>query len=537
MSSEREKLIEIWLDSASERQYQFAFRNALLSAGYIILHDTSHTALELGKDVIAVSPSGELFAYQLKGNPGGRITVSQWHALIAQINTLVYQPVSHPSVKPGTRHTPVLVTNGEIHEDVYAAIASFNTAITGPVARPLQTIARGQMLRQILDSADTVWPVDVPTQRRLLNIFASPGDDELPSDEFIGLLGEVLKGKNYNATAIPSVHLVTSILASNWIGYKNYFELVKMYALLAVAVACYQARWKRQRKVDVRFLDEILLVIHSHLRSFIDDLCDNFKRGPLLNRNVLSEFAYYHPRKKMIAGLLSVAILDDQLGLNQERRDFLWELICKAKHSKFFLWEGMVPFCLAEFWALSNIQGTKEPDRRLFVMLNDILKCNGNEATHVQLVGPYYTLDEVVRWQYRIFLQTLRSPLDRDDHYRRSWFAEPLFVLLVRRNYKSACKAVWPEITRFIHMRTRLPAAADFGPTSCDNAVTEDRLIDTSSAKTWDEVTKEAGQPSAPRIPAQLLQRPALILLYCLFAPQRMDRDVILWLDRAFCKT
>jgi hypothetical protein len=149
MSSEREKLIEIWLDSASERQYQFAFRNALLSAGHVILHDTSHTALELGKDVIALSPSGELFAYQLKGNPGGRITISQWHALIAQLSTLGYQPVSHPSVKPGTRHTPVLVTNGEIHEDVYAAVASFNTAITGPVARPLQTIARGQLLRKI----------------------------------------------------------------------------------------------------------------------------------------------------------------------------------------------------------------------------------------------------------------------------------------------------------------------------------------------------------------------------------------------------
>src|SRR5271165_1786041 len=109
MSSEKEKLIEIWLDSAGERQYQFAFRNALLSAGFTILHNTSHTALELGKDVIAVSPDGELFAYQLKGNPSGRLTISQWQQLLPQINTLVYQPVSHPSIKAGTPHIPVLV--------------------------------------------------------------------------------------------------------------------------------------------------------------------------------------------------------------------------------------------------------------------------------------------------------------------------------------------------------------------------------------------------------------------------------------------
>lgn len=101
MNSEREKLIEIWLDSATERQYQFAFRNALLSAGFTILHDTSHTALELGKDILAVAPDGQLHAYQLKGNPGSRLLISQWQGLVAQINTLIYQPVSHPGVKAG----------------------------------------------------------------------------------------------------------------------------------------------------------------------------------------------------------------------------------------------------------------------------------------------------------------------------------------------------------------------------------------------------------------------------------------------------
>jgi hypothetical protein len=163
VSSEREKLIEIWLDNAGERQYQFAFRNALLFAGHTILHNTSHTALELGKDIVAVAPNGDLIAYQLKGNPGGRLTISQWHQLLPQINTLVYQPVSHPAVKAGSIHISVLVTNGEIHEDVYAAIAGYNTELESalPKRSSLQTIARGQLLKQIIDSAETLWPVDV----------------------------------------------------------------------------------------------------------------------------------------------------------------------------------------------------------------------------------------------------------------------------------------------------------------------------------------------------------------------------------------
>ena len=259
MSSEREKLIEIWLDSAGERQYQFAFRNSLLTAGYTILQNTSHTALELGKDVIAVAPNGELIAYQLKGNPGGRLTMSQWHELIPQINTLVYQPVSHPALKSGRPHTPCLVTNGEIHEDVLAAITAYNSAVSTniPCARPLRTMARGQLLRMLFDSADTLWPAGIQIQRNILNVYSAAGNDELPIKAFVEILSGVLQGK-YSDTAIPAVHLITAILASNWIGHRNYFELVKMYALLAVSVACYQARWKRQRAKDRRFFDEII---------------------------------------------------------------------------------------------------------------------------------------------------------------------------------------------------------------------------------------------------------------------------------------
>jgi hypothetical protein len=245
MSSEREKLIEIWLDSAGERQYQFAFRNALLSAGYTIVHDTSHTALELGKDDIAIAPNGKLFAYQLKGNPGGRLTISQWHELLPQINALVYQPISHPSVKRGVLHAPVLVTNGEIHEDVLAAIHAYNTSVelSVPKAEPLTTMARGELLKLVLNSAETIWPASINAQRNILNVFSSAGDDQVPVQEFIEIISEVTRGK-YSEAAIPALHLVTAVMASNWIAHRNYFELVKMYALLAVTSTCYQARWK-----------------------------------------------------------------------------------------------------------------------------------------------------------------------------------------------------------------------------------------------------------------------------------------------------
>jgi len=218
--------------------------------------------------------------------------------------------------------------------------------------------------------------------------------------------------------------------------------------------------------------------------------------------------------------------------------DFLWEFVCKIRHREFFIWEGIVPYCLAEFWALSNIQGTKEPDRRLVVLLHDILKSNStDDGEQRQLPGPYYTLSDIVRWRYRHFLLSFRSPLDRDSHYRRSWFAEALFYLLVRRNYKSACELLWPDLTRFTHVRTQLPNANQFGPALCEDAIAEDKMIDVTEPKSWADVVVEASSDRTPGIPPQLLERPILTLLYCLFMPQRMSIDVILWLDRTLSKS
>lgn len=51
-----EKLLENWLDSASERSYQAVFVQILSAQGYRVVHSTRHTALEYGKDVLAIDP-------------------------------------------------------------------------------------------------------------------------------------------------------------------------------------------------------------------------------------------------------------------------------------------------------------------------------------------------------------------------------------------------------------------------------------------------------------------------------------------------
>jgi hypothetical protein len=173
----------------------------------------------------------------------------------------------------------------------------------------------------------------------------------------------------------------------------------------------------------------------------------------------------------------------------------------------------------------------RSTDFRLAALVGDILNSNGQENPEFHLPGPYYSLSDVVKWKYKELLQNYRSDIDQDNHYRRSWFVEALLMLLVRRNYKSTCKTFWPAVTRFTHVRTILPDPIYFGPAPCESAICEEKLIDTRTQTTWSKLTEEASQTTTPRIPGEFLSHPVLVLLYCMFCPYRMDRDMILWLD------
>src|SRR6478752_2388270 len=99
----------------------------LAAKGHRILHSSRHTALELGKDVLSIDPNGTPMAYQLKGNPGGRLSLLEFRKIEAQLHELATLPIEHPSVGSG-RHRAFLVTNGRVEEDVQGAIQRFNRA-------------------------------------------------------------------------------------------------------------------------------------------------------------------------------------------------------------------------------------------------------------------------------------------------------------------------------------------------------------------------------------------------------------------------
>src|SRR6266851_2491672 len=97
----------------------------LAADGHRVVHSTRHSPIEFGKDVITIK-DGVPCAFQLKGNPGSRLTLVQFREIQGQLLQLATQPIVYPGINPAVRHRCYLVTNGEVDEEAQRALDDVN---------------------------------------------------------------------------------------------------------------------------------------------------------------------------------------------------------------------------------------------------------------------------------------------------------------------------------------------------------------------------------------------------------------------------
>ena len=198
-----ERLIDNWLDKASERAFEEPFRYLLASKGYNVLHKTRHCAMELGKDIIAIDAEGTVHAYQLKGTATGRLTVGQWQAITNQLLTLVTVTPNHPSLPDSDGFVPYLVVNGDIDEEVWAAIQGFNSGLPDGYG-PLRTIVRGELRADFRELGDSLWPTTELEFKTFLELLLQTGREPCPKQKLAVVLESVLPSARCMTRRLPS---------------------------------------------------------------------------------------------------------------------------------------------------------------------------------------------------------------------------------------------------------------------------------------------------------------------------------------------
>ncbi len=311
----RERLIENWLDRVNEKGYQPVFCQALSARDHTVIHSTRHGPMEFGKDIISRDHTGTYHAFQLKGNPATRLTIGQWHEILPQIHALMQQPVEPPLSPTAVLATPYLVTNGEVDEEVQAAIRGLNALATAQGRPALQLINRGTLLGEWIGPiANDIWPPSTDVDRHILTCWGLDGRDYFPPEPFHEMILTALPFDNPPRTAPTLARALYGAAIINEICLRRYVEANNYVATIFGRALFLAAAYALIEKVGLEpsaFQSLREMVWGSVADDYISLLAEleNKKVRHYYDHHVHLEFVYHAPRLFLLQSIVAVMAL------------------------------------------------------------------------------------------------------------------------------------------------------------------------------------------------------------------------------------
>ncbi|MCE5249815.1 hypothetical protein LLG96_06295 [bacterium] len=520
-----EKLIENWLDSASERSYQPVFVQILTAQGYRVVHSTRHTGLEFGKDVYAIAPDGSGCVFQLKGNPGGRMGLCEFRRDIQpQLIQLISQPVVFPGF-PSDSHKSYLVSNGFFEEEVQRAVDDLNR---GRYLSNISLISRGDLIRWCQDLGTSLWPSELDDVRLLLELYLTNPNDVLPTKKLSSLIQKVLKLNSFSNNissksefyrVVTSSALLIGIVTSCFLEIENHFAVVSAWILLAVSIIA--AGEKHGFELKGVAIETLILAEKAAGDALVGLWHEVKDRRHLVEGDGLTDNEIYGWRLTILLGLLScLAIMDEKNHyLDDQNREILTQWLLKRQKDKYLWGEGAVANIVPWLIWRRKHDPTSKVDEDILSLVFTLIARNQPNSNSC-LVNPYYSFDEVLRFKNNL---DKASTISRESFNGSSYTLEPLFHLLVRTNLKQHCKMLWPDFTKISH-RCSLPDNPwEYCTYKFDSGIDISKVY--PSTYMWSDLKAEALKSKKDLIPEQLALRPWLLALWWQVAPYRYNTE------------
>ena len=527
-----EKVIENWLDNTTERFYQEPFCYILSSEGYTIIHSTRHSAMELGKDIIAIDPDGNNCAYQLKT---GNISLAKWRSEVSsQIDDLVCGQINHPSVDVSEHHISYLVTNGRIEEEVIRAIDDRNQAWERQgLSYCLKTVVRGELFKKAKELGTDLWPSELTDIRTLLEMYLENGEGILPKQKLSELFESTFQldkgtrpSNNECRRTIASAGLLCAIATSSYSDKDNHVAEIEAWTLYIAYVLALAEKWN----LPVNIYKSEFEIATQFLYNSLANLCNEIKeRTDLIEGNPLTDSYIYKVRMTWLLGLMSIYALWRRIKEEptSEIDDFLREF-CKEKQHLLELWgEAAIPQFLAFLWYFRKIDGTRKPDDFLRDLISVICRWNGPKGGG-SLASPYYEVEDILPYHLASILIPPPEPL-RDSFEGKSYAVEGLVHMFVRRNWKQTMRSLWPAVTR-LQFESFVPNNfCEFYRWRSENG--HNNFDTPTHTQDWEELKAASFESEGNCIPPTIKEHPILLLLFLCVYPHRMNAEIMRWLD------
>ncbi|MQA64639.1 MAG: hypothetical protein GEU76_01860 [Alphaproteobacteria bacterium] len=549
------------MDSVNERAYQAAFCQLLAAQGYRVLHSTRHMSIEFGKDIIALDKDGIPCAFQLKGNPGSRLTLTQFREIAEQLRELVTQPIVFPGI-PNRPHRSFLVTNGMVEEEVQRAIDDFNRGLLRHgynADQGVRIIARGEFLDWLIQYGSSVWPIEISPLNALLEILVKDGSDPFPLKNLhtilMGLLGlgetKSIRSANILRQRVFAAAVMTTLTLMNFEKRDNHFAIVSAWTLYAVYVhaACSRYRFSiKNGEPAIKIARDAILSSLLRLLREINDRIDKIRKHTPSDQITLFRMAQVEPpaitdflllpgRTLLVASLLSLLRMwcEEEGWPSNESFDAeaVLESVLPVPMTGIEFWgEGALPQILVHFWLWRKKDATLWPERAIDHLLRQLLSHATSEGSN-GFPSPYYDYEDVIRHVYRPFLPSMPDALERETFTNSSYVAEGLLHLLVRTNLKSSCKINWPEFSRLMLMEFQPEEPWQYCLLNSERGKVVS--VQVSPTKEWEALKTDARVISCPSVPTTLLEDKFLLMLFVIIAPHRLTASVIRHLGYKFC--
>jgi len=539
----RERLIENWLDRVNERGYQPVFCQALSAQGYTVVHSTRHGPMEFGKDVVARAVDGTYHAYQLKGNPGTRLTIGQWNAeILPQINALMHQPVEPPLSPTAVTAVPYLVTNGEVDEEVHAAIRGINSLASQTGRHELRLISRGELLGTFMSPiANNLWPQTTDIDHHILSCWSLDGADFLPAETFHHVILDALPFGDTPKTTQVLLRAIFAGAVIHELCLRRYAEAENHVSLLLgraqFLAAAYSLAMKAGLSPDaISGLQRIYWsAMAIDTAGLLADLEGKQSRH-FYERDARLEFIYHKPRLLLLRAILCIAAITADRNADvfpnaaevKQRTNRLIDAI--EPHSPLaILGEYVVPQVLFVYWHKCLNSGYGATDFLIVRLLRALLTENAKEDRNAHVPNPYHLMPEVVEALINRLLRDQPIYVRKQSYRHQLWTALPLFGLIVRRNLKSTAANIFPEMTRFVHRTAILKNAYGYGLYRTEDA--DDHGERLPFPAQWSTYVERSGARPLQSVPSSLAVDVLTLGLFLILCPFRTNEEVVYHID------
>lgn len=530
MNLMQERIVENWLNRASERSFQIPFCNVLSYKGYTILHMSRHCGMEMGKDILALDKNGRVCAFQLKNVNGKKLSLKAWREdLGKQINSLALGKIVHPSINSDIPHKPYIVINGELDEEVSREIDDFNRMLE-EINRPeskLTVIVKGQLLKDFKEISVNIWPNELMNVKEYLEVFLSDGKSMLDKEKFTRLIESTYSLPNNTSSVKECLRMFSSgalITASSIVDFtssENHFAEIEAWTIYLA----YTSALAEKKNIAFKLYKNEFTIGYKSIYNSLFRLCEELMQKDIFakSNHGLGEIALFKPKITLLVGLMSLyAIWRRFEELEENEHDiFLRDFISKYS-KKIILWgEYCVPQILNLYFYGYLFNVNIRNDFFIKNLLETVIYFNKSTNDNI-LPNPYYDVDSI----YPILMKIDTTPI-KESFKRSSYCLESLLHLLVKTGMKQNLKLEWNSITKINFLSFKHPEKWQLYLWQSNFGYYETRMLPFTMK--WSKLLEEATESNGSDLPENLRKFPLFYLCFLVVFPHRLSSSGIRW--------